>query len=84
MMFGMQLQGQILVWDISESNLKCIYLATGFPENRSKFLVKAKPKDKLVTDEDEDEESMPRQGLVSVPGKEGRACGQPEIAHFWG
>ena len=53
---------------LSESNLKCVFVATGFPENRSKFLMKMK--DKLI-DEDDDEESMLKQGIVTVPGKEG-------------
>ena len=53
---------------LSESNLKCVFVATGFPENRSKFLIKIKEK---LIDEDDDEESMLNQGIVTVPGKEG-------------
>ena len=53
---------------LSESNLKCVYVATGFPENRSKFLIKIKDK---AVDGDDDEEGLLQQDYVTVPGKEG-------------
>ena len=53
---------------LSESNLKCVYVATGFPENRSKFLFKVKEK---LIDHEDDPEGLLRQDLVTVPGKEG-------------
>ena len=64
---------------LSESNLKCVYIAAGFPENRSKFLIKMKDKltegrnyEQAENDEEEEQESAERHGLVSIPGKEGQ------------
>ena len=57
---------------LSESDIKCIYVATGFPWNRSAFLIRQHT-DKLITGEDEeDEESMStRKKTFQIPGRDG-------------
>ena len=51
---------------LSESNLKCVFVATGFPENRSNLV---KPlKDKLADDDIEDEELS--KGNIEIEGSE--------------
>ena len=55
---------------LSDSDIKCVYVATGFPWNRSTFLVK-QSKDKLVENEDEDESLRPREDTIQLPGREG-------------
>ena len=58
---------------LSESDIKCIYVATGFPWNRSTFLVK-QAGDKLIENEDEEEDdqsSSTKQRAIQLPGREG-------------
>ena len=61
---------------LSESDLKCKFVATGFPHNRSKFFVQVKQagKDKLVQEEEDnpaEDNPTPRSGNISIPGREG-------------
>ena len=60
---------------LSESNLKCEYVATGFPWNRSKFSYKAADKDRVLEDhedgDEDDPESEPRRNFFEIPGREG-------------
>ena len=53
---------------LSESNLKCIFVATGFPKNRSNFLRKISDK---IIDNDNEEIENPQQGGIQIAGKEG-------------
>ena len=53
---------------LSESNLKSVYVATGFPENRLHFLRKVKD---ILGDGNEEIED-PQQGDIQLPGKEGK------------
>ena len=56
---------------LSDSDIKCVYVATGFPWNRSTFLVK-QGKDKLVANEDEeDDNTPPKEDTIMLPGREG-------------
>lgn len=58
---------------LSESDIKCVFVSTGFPWNRSTFLVK-QGKDKLIEDEDEveqDEPTISRAKSIQLPGREG-------------
>ena len=51
---------------LSESNLKCIFVATGFPENRSSFVRPVK--DKLANQDNEEQE--PQRGGVEIDGSD--------------
>ena len=53
---------------LSESNLKSIYVATGFPENRLHFLRKVKD----ILEDGNEEIEDPQQGDIQLPGKEGK------------
>ena len=61
---------------LSESNLKTVFVSTGFPWNRSKFSVKVleEGKEKLVQDSEDEDDVSPTntQGTFQIPGKEGR------------
>lgn len=41
---------------LSHSNVKCLFVATGFPINRSKFLVRIKDENNFIQEDDSDEE----------------------------
>ena len=62
---------------LSESNIGCVFLASGEPEDRSRFVYKVRDPDKLVEDiEDEDEVDEPSNSkgpsnLIKLPGREG-------------
>ena len=61
---------------LSESNLKTIFVSTGFPWNRSKFSVRVQEQGKekvLEKNEDSGDEEEPRhiRGTFQIPGKEG-------------
>ena len=61
---------------LSESNLKCKFVATGFPSNRSQFARKVRDNDgKPINEDDEGEnkaenEESP-QNMIYIPGREG-------------
>ena len=58
---------------LAESNVKCVFVATGFPHNRSRMARKVKGKDSGYSEENEnDEENMPHNRYVEIPGKEGK------------
>ena len=62
---------------LSESNLKTIFVSTGFPWNRSKFSVRVQEQGKekvLEENQDAGDEEEPRNpgGTFQIPGKEGR------------
>ena len=58
---------------LSQSNVKCLYIATGFPINRSKFLVRVKDENNFIQENDEnDEEADINSNYVEIPGKEGQ------------
>ena len=54
---------------LSDSNLKCIFVATGFPENRSNFLRKVK--DKIIENELEDEIEKQEHSGIQILRKKG-------------
>ena len=54
---------------LSDSNLKCIFVASGFPENRSHFLRKVK--DKIIENDVEEEIEKREHSGIQIPGKEG-------------
>ena len=55
---------------LAESNVKCVFVATGFPHNRSRMARKVKGKDSGYSEENEnDEENMPHNRYVEIPGK---------------
>ena len=65
---------------LSESNLKCTFVKTGFPWNRYRFLVQTKRQnEKLVEAESDDEEieeyeaqdRTMHSGAIEIPGREG-------------
>ena len=53
---------------LSESNLKCIFIATGFPHNRSNFLIPVK--DKVANEENDDEEEWEERGGIEIVGSD--------------
>ena len=66
---------------LSESNLKCEYLATGFPQNRYKFMVKSSTQNEDNLNKNDDcEEGSVEYGIsqpfvnttVNIPGHEGK------------
>ena len=58
---------------LSESNIKCVFVAAGFPHNRSRMAWKVKGKDSGYNEEQEnDEENTPSKRHIQIPGKEGK------------
>ena len=60
---------------LSESNLKCVFVHTGFPRNRSQFARKVKDKEEGGEDEgDNGNEENEHSGtdIITVPGREGK------------
>ena len=55
---------------LSKSNVGCEFVATGFPFNRNKYLRKIP--DKLLHDDDEEELAESTEGVILVPGHEGK------------
>ena len=75
---------------LSQSNLKCVFVATGFPWNRSKFLAKVEEagKDKIldvnpgecdVEEVDQDERGKWPSKTIEIPGHEGHFRPAPPI-----
>ena len=63
--------------DLKKSNIACVYVATGFPANRSSFFRSAKPKEKSTDVEDisgedqcKDEDNIGCE--VTIEGREGK------------
>ncbi len=56
---------------LSESNVVCIFVATGFKENRSRFLVKAKQSSKEKVVEEEETLDGNLGNLLTIEGREG-------------
>ena len=56
---------------LSQSNIKCIFIATGFPWNRSRMLIKIKGSE-LEEGEYSHEEPIPSRKQFSLPGREGK------------
>ena len=58
---------------LSHSNVKCLFVATGFPVNRSKFLVRVKDENNFIQKDDEDQEEPDiNSNQIEIPGKEGK------------
>ena len=60
---------------LSDSNLKCTWVATGFEWNRSKFWIKMaeENKDKIIEEEEDEDDVEPQVGkTVKIPGREGK------------
>ena len=56
---------------LSDSNVKCIFVATGFPWNRSRMAMKLKDSGACEEEEADDEVSIQPKKKFSIPGKEG-------------
>ena len=54
---------------LSESNLKCVFVPTGFPSNRSQFARKVNGKEE---DTENEESEQSGQDFITVPGREGQ------------
>ena len=54
---------------LSESNLKCVFVPTGFPSNRSQFARKVKDREEGGDENEGNEES--NQDMITIPGKDG-------------
>ena len=56
---------------LSESNIGCVFQASGQPQDRSRIVYPVKQGDKLVEEDLEDGESPVQSNLIQIPGREG-------------
>ena len=59
---------------LSESNIGCVFLASGEPQDRSRMVYPVKESDKLIEEEEGDEgyePSMSQSNLIQIAGREG-------------
>ena len=63
---------------LSESNVKTLFVATGFPENRSRLVLPVKDKMSITGDEG-DGEDVPQKGTIEVEGSDKKYIKVTEI-----
>ena len=60
---------------LSESNIGCVFLASGEPQDRSRIVYRVREPDKLIEEEEDEDElgesSCSQSSLIQIPGREG-------------